>query len=330
MKAALDPGVLNLQRQAVLAMAGPTDHARDVMIQRSPHFDLDRTIFRTLDGKLPRLMINDRLNIEVYWSDRAIARIAAAFSSIPAPISQDKSLLDFMHNECNFAMEHADGSFMDHLRFCFEYSAAHFKAHSPRVLLLHSIMGVGTNCFPMEASLIPKLRTLVSEFEMQHIEAFPSMLRLLLHGRFLDDLSRHTATELEGLRSVSFFRVIDNAVVLVDAEVLWVQLNYQLIHLMDFLPVANWADNVDVTFFPAFVALYALLERTGKLMATVDLDISPVTATPQGRPPLSVARVLGNLIPTSVKRQMARNAIANFSRAIGHSLEYQLQWKVKS
>ena len=48
-------------------------------------------------------------------------------------------------------MEHADGSFMDHLQFCFEYSHAHMAGVSPRILLLHSIMGVGTNHFPLTA-----------------------------------------------------------------------------------------------------------------------------------------------------------------------------------
>jgi hypothetical protein len=42
------------------------------------------------------------------------------------------------------------GSFLDHLQFCYEYSAAYFKQHSPRVLFLHSILGVGTNIFPMK------------------------------------------------------------------------------------------------------------------------------------------------------------------------------------
>lgn len=34
---------------------------------------------------------------------------------------------------------------------------------------------------------------------------------------------------------------------------LWVQLNYQLIHLLDFLPVAHWGDNADDMFLQQFV-----------------------------------------------------------------------------
>ena len=88
-----------------------------------------------------------------------------------------------MMNDFNFAMEHADGSFMDHLKFCYEYSATHFRAHSPRVLLLHSILGVATNYFPMKAELLPKLQGMLTDFENTHVEAFPSILRLLNHER---------------------------------------------------------------------------------------------------------------------------------------------------
>merc|ERR1712166_106132 len=78
-----------------------------------------------------------------------------------------------------FNVEHADGSFLDHLCFCRDYSSVHFRAYSPQVLFLHSIMGVGTNCFPMDASKIPQLKAMLTDFEFTHIEAFPSILRLL-------------------------------------------------------------------------------------------------------------------------------------------------------
>ena len=125
-------------------------------------------------------------------------------------------------------VNHAVGSFLDHLQFCFEYGSVHYKQHSPRVLYLHSIMGVGTNLFPMPlskvrsspparsasklrlavalassqslllalsggqpdhshaydgCSKVGKLRALISEFEMTHVEAFPSILRLLNHQK---------------------------------------------------------------------------------------------------------------------------------------------------
>lgn len=54
------------------------------------------------------------------------------------------------------------GSFLDHLQFCYEYSASYFKEHSPRVLFLHSILGVGTNIFPMKKEDEPALAAIVS------------------------------------------------------------------------------------------------------------------------------------------------------------------------
>ncbi|KAH8092444.1 hypothetical protein JL720_5417 [Aureococcus anophagefferens] len=47
-------------------------------------------------------------------------------------------LLQFMNEDCDFAMEHADGSFMDHLQFCSSTGRA-LPGESPNVLLLHSV-----------------------------------------------------------------------------------------------------------------------------------------------------------------------------------------------
>lgn len=37
------------------------------------------------------------------------------------------------------AMEHADGSFLEHLVFCHDYAARYYPEHSPNVALLHSL-----------------------------------------------------------------------------------------------------------------------------------------------------------------------------------------------
>jgi hypothetical protein len=68
---------------------------------------------------------------------------------------------------------------MDHLHFCRDYSLVHYKGHSPLVMLLHSICGVGTNIFPMDANKLPKLAKLVTPAELTQICAFPSFVRLL-------------------------------------------------------------------------------------------------------------------------------------------------------
>ena len=141
---------------------------------------------------------------------------------LPPTVPHDKALIKFMLNDCDFFMEHADGwnwtllenwwyvlslivtsfcymslgSFMDHLQFCYDYSTHYFRGHSPRVLLLHSIMGVATNIFPMDVSKEPKLRSMLTDDEMVHVEAFPSVLRCLLNWDLTNDLTSTDTSKL--------------------------------------------------------------------------------------------------------------------------------------
>ncbi|CAE6914870.1 Tmod2 [Symbiodinium natans] len=253
------------------------------------------------------MLAQDRLSLELYWSDRSTAHICEAFMKVPAAPRFDAPIIEFMQTECNFCMEHADGSFMDHLRFCFEYSLSHFKGHSPRVMFLHSILGVGTNYFPMEKEKIPKLRELVNEVEMKHIEAFPSILRLLYHGPLMDELLADAETLPKTLQSISFHRVIDNEPLTLTAEEFWVALNYQLMHQLDFLPAANWAEAVDEPFFAFFLGVYEFLTRAGKLEAEVDFDVKmPTPPSDLARPSMTLGRFIGKMVPGTVKKNIGR------------------------
>jgi len=305
-------GHLDLRRQAAIAAAGIEDHKGNVVIQKNPNFDLDKTIFQTLDGLIPRTVMKRDLGVTPFWHDETVQRISAAFSKVERPLPLDKPLTEFMLNECNFSMEHADGSFMDHLKFCHDYSAVHYKPHSPRVLLLHSILGVGTNYFPMEAKKIPQLAELISPVEMKHVEAFPSVLRLLLSWQLTDELQSKLGA-LDNLEGIKFHRVIDNQELQLNAEEFWVQLNYQMIHLLDFAPTADWESGVGMTVFQVCLGLYDFLTRAGRLEAKVTLD--PVSAK--------------GLVPT-IKRRMGIKAIARYSAKIGHSLDYELKWAESS
>ena len=71
-------------------------------------------------------MIKANIGIKLFWSEQAQHHIDALFVKIPQPPRHDKALVEFMNNDCDFGMEHADGSFMDHLKFCFEYSLVHY------------------------------------------------------------------------------------------------------------------------------------------------------------------------------------------------------------
>ena len=186
----------NYQRKAAIAHGGAVEHTGEVAVLPIPHFDLGRTIFQTLEGKAARYVIQKRIAKDVRWFAEDARRVQAAYEEVSAraalpDVSPD--LLRFLAEECDFDVEHADGSFLDHLYFCFEYSVHHYPERSPLVLLLHSILGTGTNTFAMDKSKIPTLRSLVSPFEWTHIEAFPSVLRLL----YSRELRRHLPAHVQ-------------------------------------------------------------------------------------------------------------------------------------
>ncbi len=316
-----------LQRKAAIAHGSALDHAGALQVRAIPDFDLDRTIFQTLEGRAARYVMRTRVGKEVIWNQDAAARVQAAYDQarkqhpLP-PISPE--LLAFMVDECDFDVEHADGSFLDHLYFCFEYTVQHYPQRSPLVMLLHSILGTGTNTFAMTADKIPALQPLMSPFDWTHTQAFPSVLRLLYAGPLRQEL-RANLDRLDALQSIRMHRVIDNQPLTLSADDLWIALNYQLIHLVDFLPVANWARNANDTSFILFRDLYDLLQRAGKLEARVDYTpaTGPRTAVgePGGLGPWLISR-----IPVGLSERMAATSVRRFSEQIEHSLDYSLAW----
>jgi len=317
----------DLKRKQCIALGRPSDNAGDVTLTIGEAFDLDKTIFYTLKSPIKRWVTGTKLNWRMDWDAEAAARIEKAFTSVPRPVKDNAAIYKFMAQECDFALEHADGSFMDHLHFCQDYSAMHFPEHSSRVLLLHSIMGVGTNCFPMGIEKLPELQKLVTPTEMAHIESFPSILRLIFHGSLMDELLKVPTSELPQLESISFHRVIDNAELTLTAEAFWTHLNYQLIHLLDFLPPAAWKMTWSDYFCIYFEALHSLLEDAGKLMARV--EYSPDWAQPAlaGSRPASFSCWVVDRLPSSVINRLARKGIAEYSQQIGHDLNYHLKWR---
>lgn len=321
--------VHSYQRKAAIAAGGAVDHAGEVVLTSMEDFDIRQTIFASVNSKLKQLVLSARLANEVYWHEHGAAAIDksfAEFQRLHPPPAPDTAVLDFMETECNFKCEHADGTFMDHLYFCQDYGAAHFSQHSPRVLLLHSIMGVGTNLFPMSVDKIPKLEALVTPFEMRHIEAFPSMLRLLYEGSILTELRQAGVARLSGLQRVTFHRVLDNKEVCLSAEDFWIQLNYQLVHLLDFLPVANWGAQLDDSLFHKFIDLHEFLTQAKKVQAKVDFDLAnPGECTDDGLP-MTLGGLINKAMPSSIKKRLARDEIVRFSRECGHSLNFKIEW----
>lgn len=317
---------LNLQRKAAIVHGGAVDHAGRVCVVPMSDFDLGRTIFGGLNG-LPKKFMEEKLAKEPEWSRDEAAAIEAAYSAEaaahPAP-PIDQRLIDFMVDECDFSMEHADGTFLEHLVFCHDYAARHYPEHSPNVALLHSILGTATNTFAMDASKIPGLRALLTDFEALQVEVFPSTLRLFYNGEFLAELEDNLH-RLERLETLHLHRVIDNAPLTIDAENLWVNLNFHLMHFVDFMPVANWRWHRGDPLLQMFQRLSDLLDRAGERRARVDVRF-PIS----GAPPIDEERTLfghvAGRLPGSVTLKLARKSIQDYSAEAGHDLSYRLTW----
>jgi hypothetical protein len=70
-------------------------------------------------------------------------------------------------------------------------------------MLLHSILGTGTNTFAMPAEKIPELRELMTPSEWAQTEAFPSVLRLLYAGPLRASSARTCTAPMPSHRSRS-------------------------------------------------------------------------------------------------------------------------------
>jgi len=315
------------QRKAAIARAAAIDHAGSVHVEPIADFDLNKTIFKTLEGGLARFVMGVRVGKEATWKPGKAEAIDDDYQAVlaknPLPALSD-DLLNFLVQECDFDVEHADGSFLDHLYFCFEYCAQHYPEGSPIVLLLHSILGTGTNTFAMTADKIPALQALVPEDDWKHISAFPSVLRLLYDTPLRAELHRKTG-QWDTLKSIRMNRVIDNEPLELSADEFWLALNYQLLHLLDFLPVSNWAIHANVPSFIVFRDLYALMEEAGK-------RAFPLKYQPASGPPQLLDETTGfggwltTKIPVGVNESMAAKSVRRFSERAGHDINYEITW----
>jgi hypothetical protein len=267
-----------------------------------------------------------QLDTKITFTSDAQAEIESAFASRPRiPPPDDDDLHRFMLEECDFSTEHADGSFLEHLHFCRDYGALHLRAYghrSPRVLLLHSICGVGTNCFPMRAEQLPELAALLDADEYAQVTAFPTVLRLLVHGPLLAELAAADAPRLRSLTALRCHRLLDNEPMELSAAQLWEQLNYQLVHSIDFLPAASWQRTSNEFFLHIFDELHGLLSKAHELRADVTRDAAKPDAA-GARPPTWRHWAVDQL-PDRLVRKLAAKQVASYSAALGHSLDYEL------
>ena len=318
---------LSLQRKAAITRGGAIDHAGRVQVEPMAGFDMGRTIFGGLEG-VGRKLMAEKLAKKFLWDCAAAAEIEAAYAKAeslrPAP-PIDQRLIDFMVGECDFSMEHADGTFLEHLTFCHHYAARHYPEHSPNVALLHSILGTATNTFAMNASKLPKLKALLTDFEALQVETFPSILRLLYNDGLLNGLEDNMQ-RLGELKALHLHRVIDNAPLTIDADNLWINLNYHLMHFVDFMPAANWSTHRTDPLLQMFEKLSSLLDLAGQRQAQVEVVFPKTKTAPVGENRSLLGRISDGL-PPAVKLTLARKAIQKYSELAGHDLSFQLEWK---
>jgi hypothetical protein len=259
----------------------------------------------------------------------------AAVAGLELPVV-DPTLLAFLAEECDFDVEHADGSFLDHLYFGYEYCTKHYTGGSPLVMLLHSILGTGTNTFAMKAEKIPKLQALLPASDWVQIEAFPSLLRLLYSGPLRAELRQQLAPEhgeapgaeagaRREIAEISMFRVIDNAPIRLTGAQFWAAMNYQLVHLVDFIPVANWMVHQNDSSFILFRDVVDLVTAAGHLDARIDYTPAQGPKALDGEP-MGVGGWLTTKIPVGLAEKMASKSVVRFSERCGHSLAYEIRW----
>eukprot|EP00316_Scyphosphaera_apsteinii_P023608 CAMPEP_0119316646 /NCGR_PEP_ID=MMETSP1333-20130426/40299_1 /TAXON_ID=418940 /ORGANISM="Scyphosphaera apsteinii, Strain RCC1455" /LENGTH=333 /DNA_ID=CAMNT_0007322345 /DNA_START=187 /DNA_END=1188 /DNA_ORIENTATION=+ len=320
----------SLKRKQALALAGPYDNAGALTAVIDPLFELSATIFKTLPpGSLLEKVQKTRLDTILHWSADAQRTIETAYATkLPLPTANDAELHQFMTEECDFQTEHADGSFLEHLHFCRDYAALHLDAYGPRasrVMLLHSICGVGTNCFPMRAEQLPQLASMLNAEEFAQVSAFPSVLRLLVHGPLLAELTARDAASLTNLRMLRYHRLLDNKQLELDGPQLWEALNYQLVHAIDFLPAACWQRTSNDFFFHIFTQLHSLLSRSGQLKADVRWDDASMQPYVAGARPDTWRHWAVDHLPNALVLRLASMQVARYSAAVGHDLEYDLE-----
>jgi len=247
-------------------------------------------------------------------------------SGIKQANDHDPALIEFLNKECKMVLEHKDGSFMDHLQFGNEYVAEHMPGYSGRPLMLHSIMGIGNNYMPCPADKMEKLESLLTPFEWRHVEAFPAMVRIWDGGKLPEELLSCSPEKLKKIKGIAFHRVCpkhDNKEVYMDADDLWIHLNYQLVHNIDFFPAAFWGeqasrpatekDDPSLLIFRIYCdELTTVLKRVDKMLCNINFE-----------PSISVKGAIPE--SCSVKRRTAR--WEKVSAKIGHTLDYNIHWE---
>ena len=359
---------MDLRRFDTIVHAGPMDFQENSLVQEVPNLDLDwsTTIFYTITDPDLTARLQARFGTRTLWPDAVLREACQTAVDLQLPAQQytvPPEVLEFMRRECTFKNEHAEGSFMDHLDFCAEYTARYFKTNntttktntastknasqpmieaSPNVLFLHSICGVNTNLFPLEFDKIPDMQDFLTPHEYLHVQAFPCMLRLLWveHGLLdaLWDKAAAAAPEREAMLLADKLQGVTvntfhGTQLTLEGDELWMHLNYHLIHLLDFMPTQHYEKfAIQDGFTRLFLRMHEFLRTQDRLWATVRLDrigqVPGMTAPDQELPTWEhlTSSQANKDDAAKVHAQLGKQLRA-YSEAIGHDLSYELHWK---
>ena len=97
------------------------------------------------------------------------------------------------------------------------------------------------------------------------------------------------------------------------AEDFWIQLNYQLVHYIDFLPVANWGAYKADPLIQQLDLLSTFLDRAGKRMASVRFEKPSWTNKVVGESQSTVSK-LSMFLPAPLTQ---KNGIQGYQAVLG-------------
>ena len=100
-----------------------------------------------------------------------------------------------------------------------------------------------------------------------------------------------------------------------------------MIHSIDFLPPAAWQRTSNEFMFHIYTELFSLISKAEKLEANVSWDKAWMKKDQNGARPNTWKHWMVDALPSGLVRKMAAKQVAKYSEAIGHSLEYKLEFR---
>lgn len=143
-------------------------------------------------------------------------------------------------------------------------------------------------------------------------------MRLLYNDGLLNELE-HNMHRLGELKALHFHRAIDNEPLTIDADNLWIHLNYHLMHFVDFVPAANWSTHRADPLLQMFERLSSSLDRAGQRQAQVEIVFPATKTAPVGENRSLFGRISDALPPPAVKLTLARKTIQKYFGLAGHA-----------